>query len=132
MATSPTSTTPTATSPTFLLNETAQNRIKFKPKPNTVLESDDDDGGGGDGCSVGCGTNVKCDSDGSNNDVVRNISQPEIEISSLPCNEGDNIGSISIDVAPPAITMNTLLSPINQIHVETYSNSGADNDSDGN
>lgn len=120
MAASPTSTTPTAPSPTFASNEAAQNRKKYKPKPNTVRESDDDDGGV---------PNANCDNDGTSCGVVRNSSNPEIEISSLPCNDSDNAGSISD--APVPITMNTLLAPIDQIHAEICSNSGADNDSDG-
>lgn len=118
MAASPTSTTPTAPSPTFAPHEAAQTRKKYKPKPNTVRD-DDDDGG----------PNANCDNDGTSSGVVRNSSNPEIEISSLPCNNSDNSGSIS--EAPAPITMNTLLAPINQIHAEICSNSGADNDSDG-
>lgn len=130
MAASPTSTTPTCPSPTIPSNEAAQNRKKYKPKPNTVRESESDDDGGGGGGSDSGGPNANCDNDGLNNDAVRNNSNPEIEISSLPCNESDNTGSTND--TPASIAMNTLLAPINQIHAENYSNSGADDDSDGN
>lgn len=128
VATSPTSTTPTTSSPNCPTNEAAQNRNKCMPKPNTVRESDDDDGGGGG--DVGCGSpNVNCDNDGSSSDVIRNNSNPEIEISSLPCNESDNTGGASDK--PTTDTVNTLLAPIEQIHAENYTNSSADNESDG-
>lgn len=122
-------TTPTAPSPTFPSNDTAQNRKKFKPKPNTLRESDDDDGGGVAGDGEADDPSANCDIDGSNSDVVRNNSNPEIEISSLPCNESVDAGATSD--APTAITVNSLLAPINQIHADNYSNSGGDNDSDG-
>lgn len=102
------------------------------PKPNTVRESDDDDGGGGgDGDDVGRESpNVNCDNDGSSSNVIRNNSNPEIEISSLPCNESDNIAGATDK--PHTDAVNTLLAPIEQIHADNYINSGADNESDGN
>lgn len=91
------------------------------PKPNIVEESYYDDGGGS-------GPNANCDNDDSNSDMVGNNSNPEIEISSLPCIESDNTGYISDTSTKNA--MNTLHAPINQIQTENWNNSGAD-DSDG-
>lgn len=98
------------------------------PKPNTVRESDDDDDGGVGDASSGA-PNVNCDNDGSSSDVIRNNSNPEIEISSLPCNDSDNTGGASDK--PTTDTVNTLLAPIEQLHAESYTNSGAENESDG-
>lgn len=121
---SPTSVTSSAPSPTLSSNEAAHNRKKFKPKPNTVREMYDDDGGGGDDADP----KIICDNADASSDMAGNASNPEIEITHLPCDGSDIIGTTS----DTTIVMNTLLAPLNQIHSENFSNSGAENESDGN
>lgn len=109
MATSPTTTSSSTPSP----NENqAQNRKKPKLK-NAINEVEN--------------ASNKCDNENSPNDENRVSQNPEIEISSTAYAESDNNSTELTNT----ISMNTLLSPINQIEQDEEHDNNPENDSEG-